>query len=113
MSRAKGNRAPQWVAEYLRTWWPHVEKTPNSLPGPDLTGLPGITVEIKTGVNWRTAWLEQARKYARNGELPLLIYVPPGCGERSIADALVILSLREVMDLLVEAGYAPPPSKEP
>lgn len=112
MSRNRGNRAPHWVAAYLAPWWPSVEATPNSRKGRDLLGTPGAAIEIKTGAEWRTSWLKQAAGYAGSGEIPLLIYLPPGCGERAVANAQVVLPLHLVMPLLVAAGYAPAPALE-
>lgn len=106
MSRDKGNRAAAWVARYLSNWWPHAEKNPNGLPGPDILGTPGVAFEVKTGVQWRTEWMDQA---ARNGhgELPVLVYLPPGCGEMSVGDSLAVMPLKTAMVLLWHAGYTP------
>jgi hypothetical protein len=110
--RAKGNVAPAWVAAYLQPWWPAAEKTPNSRPGRDLLGTPGVAFEVKTGAEWRHGWVRQAAGYAADGELPLLVWLPPGCAEAQVANALAVLPLRLIMPLLVAAGYAPPPAAE-
>lgn len=109
MTRNRGNRAPHWVAAYLRPWWPDIEPTPNSRKGRDLLGTPGTAIEIKTGAEWRSAWLKQAAGYADDGEVPLLVYLPPGLGEKHVADSMAIMPLRVVMPLLVAAGFAPSP----
>jgi hypothetical protein len=107
MSRGRGNRAPGWVAEYLRPWFPTAEATPNSRKGRDLLGTPGIAIEVKTGAEWRAAWLKQAAGYAADGELAWLVYLPPGLGERSVNRAMVIVPLEVAIGWAVEAGYAP------
>jgi hypothetical protein len=113
MSRGRGNRAPGWVADYLRPWWPSVEPTPNSRKGRDLLGTPGVAWEIKTGAEWRPgAWLKQAEGYAAAGEVPVLLYLPPGFGERAVGETLSIVRTRLLMPVLVGAGYAPPPQEE-
>lgn len=112
MSRDKGLAAPAWVAAYLSRWWPGAEKTPNSRPGRDLLGTPGVAFEVKTSPRWSHKAITQAAGYARAGEVALVVYLPPGCGELSVADALAILPLREIMPLLVAAGYAPEPREE-
>ena len=110
MTRDRGNRAPHWVAEYLRPWWPDVEPTPNGRPGRDLLGTPGVAWEVKTGAEWRPkAWTRQAEGYAAPGELAALLYLPPGWGERSVGESLCIVRTRLLMPVLVESGYAPPP----
>ncbi len=110
MSRGKGNAAPAWVAGYLQPWWPGCEKTPNSRPGRDLLGTPGTAFEIKTGAEWRPYhWMRQTQGYAADGELAVLLYLPPGLGRAMVSDTMAILPLRELMPLLVAAGYAPEP----
>jgi hypothetical protein len=110
MSGDKGKRAPAWVAAWLRPWWPTADKTPNGCKGRDLENTPGVAFEIKTGAEWRPyAWRKQVAAYPRPGELGILIYLPPGMGEAAVGDAMAILPLRELMPLLVAAGYAPPP----
>lgn len=103
MSRDKGNRAPKWVAEYLRPWWPHAEALPNGRPGADITGTPPVTFEIKTGAEWRHGWLRQAAKY--DGAVRVLLYLPPGCGEAQVSRAQFVVPFEVGMMLLEQAGY--------
>lgn len=110
MSRDKGNRAAGWVADFVRPWWPHAEKTPNGRPGPDLLGTPPVRFEVKTPAQWRPgAWMRQAARYAADGELAVLLYVPPGLGQARVGDAMAIMPLKSLMPVLAAAGYAPPP----
>jgi hypothetical protein len=110
VSRAKGLAAPAWVAAWLQPWFPGAEKTPNSRPGRDILGTPGLAIEIKTGAQWRPrAWMAQAAKYAANGELAVLVYLPPGCGAAQVGKALAIVPLEALLPLAVAAGYAPQP----
>jgi hypothetical protein len=112
VSRKKGLTAPEWVAAYVRPWWPAAEKTPNSRKGRDLLNTPGVAFEVKTSSEWRpNEWLAQAAKYPLDGELPLLVYLPRGCGEAQVGNALAILPFRLVMPLLAAAGYAPEPQE--
>jgi hypothetical protein len=110
VSRSKGNRAPEWVAAWLRAWFPSADKTPNSRQGRDIENTPGLAVEVKTGAEWRPVqWMKQAAGYAAPGELAVLVYLPPGLGEAKVGDALAIVPLSELMPLAVAAGYAPEP----
>jgi len=111
MSRGKGLRAAGWVAEYIRPWWPDAAKTPNSLPGADIENTPPVRFEIKTGAQWSHKAIAQAAGYAGPGELPLVVYLPPGCGERSVGDALVVVPLRVIMPVLVDGEWAPEPDR--
>lgn len=114
MSHDRGNRAAAWVAEYLRPWWPSAEKTPNGRPGVDILGTPGVEFEIKTGAVWRTEWVTQVLRYVRPDQLsvPVLVYLPPGMGAKSVHNAQAIMPLHVLMQVLEEAGYAPQPRKE-
>ena len=112
MTRGKGNAAPAWVAAYLQPWWPGCEKTPNSRPGRDLLGTPGVAWEVKTGAEWSHKAIRQAAGYAGEGELPIVLYLPPGCGERQVGDSLAIVPLWRIMPVLVAAEFAPPPIHE-
>ncbi|MCL2582955.1 MAG: hypothetical protein FWE35_10905 [Streptosporangiales bacterium] len=110
MSRDRGNRAPAWVAEYVRPWWPLAEKTPNSRPGRDIENTPGVAWEIKTSRQLAlAAAIRQAAGYAEPGEVPVVCYLPPGIGERSVGTAMCIMPLAVLMPVLAEAGYAPMP----
>lgn len=111
MSRDRGLRAPAWVADWLRPWWPDAEKTPNSRPGADIENTPPVRFEIKTSPTWRASAIRQAAGYAGPGEVPVVVYLPPGCGERSVGDALAIMPLRVLMPILVDGGYAPQPDR--
>src|SRR5215469_14261637 len=123
VSRAKGNQAPAWIAAYLQRWWPGCEKTPNGRRGRDLLGTLGVAIEIKTGAQLRTAWLDQAMSYAAcdgdgphdsdcdRSEVPLLIWLREGQGEKSVPKALALLALPldEMMAVLEDSGWAPRP----
>ena len=113
MSRGRGNRAPDWVALYLRPWFPDAAKTPNSRPGRDLENCPGMAIEVKTSAEWRpNAWMRQTAGYVLDGELGVLLYLPPGMGKAHVGEAMAIVPLRVLMPLAVAAGYAPPPIEE-
>jgi hypothetical protein len=104
VSRDRGNRAAAWVASYLTAWWPGAEKTPNGRAGADILGTPGVSWEVKTGADWRAHWMRQAGNYPG---LPVLVYLPPGMGEKSVMHAHAVMPMHVLMQVLVEAGYAP------
>ena len=112
MSRDKGNRAAAWLAAYLTRWGPHAEATPNGRSGPDIETTPGVAFEVKTGKQFRTAWIDQAVKYGGQGALPVLVWLGEGQGQASVPRALALVPgpLDKIMTLLAEAGYAAPPA---
>jgi hypothetical protein len=110
VTRDRGNRAPDWLAEYLHPWWPDAVKTPNSRPGRDIENTPGVAIEVKTSREWRPMeWRKQSEGYAAPGELPLLVYYPPGFGRKGSPDTLAIVRTRLLLPVLVAAEYAPAP----
>jgi len=107
VSRDRGNRAAAWVAAYLTAWWSLAEKTANGRPGADIQNTPGVAFEVKTGATWRSQWIEQAAGYGLNGNLPVVVYLPPGMGEKSVHNAQAVMPLHVLMQLLEDAGYTP------
>ena len=113
MSRAKGNAAKYWVAAYLRRWWPSIEPTPNGIPGPDFRNTLGVKIELKSGKQWRADWIRQATGYRTDDDVPLLIWLQEGQGEKSVGRAVAILALplEEMMVVLEDSGWAPVPAR--
>jgi hypothetical protein len=112
VSRARGNAAPNWLAEYVRPWWPYAEATGSGRNGRDITGTPGVAWEVKTADDFKrdckpTLWVAQARANAGSGEPCPVVYLPRGVGQANIANSLFILPTHWGMTLLEAAGYAP------
>jgi hypothetical protein len=121
MSRNRGRRYELLLAEYLRTWWPAAEAPPPSRPGTDVLGTPGIVWENKTAREFSPLeFVRQAQRHAAckcdpkccatcdgdTGDLPVVVYWPPGVGEKGAACTLAIVPLRDMVRLLAAAGYA-------
>jgi len=110
VSRNRGRRYELLLAAYLRRWWPNAEAPPPSRPGSDVLGTPGLTWENKTAAKFSP--LEFSRQALRHsgssGDLPIVVYWPPGVGEQSAGGTLAILPLHHMIRLLREAGYGEP-----
>jgi hypothetical protein len=94
------------VAEWFqRNGWPFAESAGAGRPGVDVTGMPGVAVEVKArrGFNL-TGWLNQAASEKRHG-LPVVIVRPDGYGPARIHQWGAILTLEELTTLLRLAGY--------
>ena len=107
MSRARGNALPNALARYLRPWWPYAEATGAGRNGTDITGTPGVTWEVKTADDFKrdfkpTIWLRQV-KANTNGGVGVVVYFPRGIGAEHAGQALAIMPVRDLMDLLVAA----------
>jgi hypothetical protein len=93
------------AAAYLRgRGWPYAEAVGNGRAGVDVTGTPGLSIEVKSLSDDRrpAAMLKQAAKRAG---LPLVVYRPPGYGPASVADWPCIMRFEDVVNLLLAAGY--------
>jgi hypothetical protein len=113
VSVKRGNDLQNQLAKYLRAWWPHAESAGAGRNGRDVLGTPGVAFENKTAVDFKRdfrpkAWVAQARLNASQPDVPVVVYWPPGVGERSADQAMCILPMDQLMRLLEGAGYAPP-----
>ena len=117
MSQDRGVRLQRALAAYLRHWWERAESNPNGRSGRDILNTPGAWFECKTeatAVMCRrkggpAAYVDQA--YLASGddspEPPVVVWWPPGIGERRPDLTISMLPTPWLMRLLVEAGYAP------
>lgn len=105
----KGTRAPGWIADYLRDWWPLAEKTGTGRRGTDILNTPGVVWEVKTAAEFKpTGFIGQAQRHAgSSGALAIAVYVPNGIGRESIGASLAIVPLAVMMQLLEQTEYAP------
>lgn len=114
MSRDRGARLQNALAEYLRQWWEKAESAGSGRPGTDVVGTPGIVWENKTGSEFRPwGWVRQAMRHVKNGELPVCVYWPGQVGKQRPEMALAILPLGEFMRLAEDAGWTPIDSLAP
>jgi hypothetical protein len=103
----RGRQSEAVVAEYLRAHgFPQAERVAASLKGADVTGTPGLAIEIKSryGLDLKQ-WMDQAAK--REG-LPLLVVRLNGQGPSSIANWPLVIPFGLGVEILREAGYGSP-----
>ena len=102
--------AAQWFA---KNGWPYAMSTGAGRPGIDVTGVPGLAVEVKArrGFNL-TGFLKQATSERRHG-LPFVVVRPDGFGPTRIGEWAMILTLADGTALLRAAGYGSPEEQEP
>jgi hypothetical protein len=95
--------AAEWFAA---NGWPYAESTGSGRSGSDITGMPGIDVEIKarTGFSPLAAMRQQADR-AAVGDLAFAILRMDGQGPAVIGSWPVIIRLDTLTELLRAAGY--------
>lgn len=103
----RGRETEAVVAKWFREYgWPFAEQVGSFRPGPDLTGTPGLAVEIKARRDLQlVSWLRQA---SQNPGLPMVIHRPDGMGPESVAIWPVTFHLADATRLLRRAGYGDP-----
>jgi hypothetical protein len=109
----RGKETQLITAEWFsRQGWPYAEPVGSGRGGTDVTGMPGLLVEVKAEAGWRpTTWLRQhPQSEMLNGlrrPTPLMLAVqrPNGYGRERVAEWPVIMRLDRVTWLLREAGY--------
>lgn len=107
MSAARKRRGAQTQAA-AAAWfrdhgWPYAQSAGAGRQGADITGLPGLSAEVKARRDFSPlAWLRQAS--ARAG-LPFVLHRPDGMGPARIAEWPVTMRLADLTALLQAAGY--------
>lgn len=100
-------RSQKVLAEhYAQHGWPYAESTGAGRSGVDITGMPGLAVEVKARRGFEpVAWLKQAD---REAGVPFVVFRPNGMGEQSIGKWGVLMTVDHHTELLRAAGYGDP-----
>lgn len=112
----RGHESETTVAGWFkRNGWPYAEPVGAGRSGTDVTGMPGLVVEVKARRDFRP--VEWLRQHALNGytehdshgglalPLPFVVWRPDGMGPASISSWGVMMRLDDFTNLLREAGY--------
>lgn len=100
----RGFSTERVVARYLSTWWPHADIGRGA--GKDITHVP-FDMEVKARSAFQPkAWIDQVTKRAaKRGDMPIVVARLNGQGEHSPQDYLAFMTLGDLVDLLLLAGY--------
>ena len=101
----RGFSTERIVAKYLSTWWPHADIGRGA--GKDITHVP-FDMEVKARSAFQPkAWIDQVTKRAAvKGELPIVVSRLNGQGEKAPSEYLAFMRLGDLVNLLIQAGYA-------
>lgn len=103
----RGLKSQDIVAKYFAAnGWPFALSAGSGRQGTDVTGVPGLDIEVKArrGINVAMA-MKQLRERHQEGLLPVAVLRLDGQGESHIADWPAIVPLSVFLDLLKAAGY--------
>lgn len=102
--KVRGRATEAILAAYYRAHgWNYAERVGAGRPGVDITGMPGLSIEVKARKGFEpVAWLKQA---ATRPGLPFVVVRPNGLGEKSIDHWLVLMTVEHHTELLRAAGY--------
>jgi len=103
----RGLKSQDIVAKYFAVnGWPFALSAGSGRQGSDVTGVPGVDIEVKArrGINVAMA-MKQLKDRAKEGVLPVAVLRMDGQGESHIADWPAIVPLSVFLDLLKAAGY--------
>jgi len=105
----RGYASQRLVAEWFQAnGFPFAESTGAGRSGVDVTGMPGVALEIKARRELNlTGFLKQAVSQREHG-LPAAIVRPDGFGPARIGEWAAILTLEDYTTLLRQAGYGNP-----
>ena len=106
----RGMASQRIVADWFTVnGWPYAEPVGAGRPGSDITGMPGIDIEVKArrGFDPLAAIRQQADRAAL-GDLAFAILRMDGQGSAVIGSWPVIIRLDTLTELLRAAGYGDP-----
>src|SRR5690606_41283720 len=94
-------------AAWRAAGWPRAEVVRG--PGADLSGTPGLDVEVKARRGWAPLeWMRQQAKRVHSGVIPVAIVRPDGAGPATVDDWPAVVPHGVLRRLLREAGYGSP-----
>lgn len=102
--KARGMRSQKVVAQWFEGHgWPWAESTGAGRSGSDVTGMPGLAVEVKARRSFQPLeWLRQAET---GRGLPFVVFRSDGQGEGSVGEWGCLIRLEHLTTLLRAAGY--------
>jgi hypothetical protein len=111
--RATENQAVAWLRE---NGYPYAER--RHLAGEhdlgDITGMPGICVEVKSAAQWAPVrWLRETRAEMNNSRSPIGFVMARPKGGTNVDDWVIMMHPDTLLSLLTDAGWRTPVSVRP
>ena len=94
----------QWFAKHGFPW---AESTGAGRSGSDITGMPGLAIEVKARRDFTPlAWLRQAR--TGSAGVPFVVFRCDGEGEANVGEWAVLARLDDFTEVIRSAGFGDP-----
>ena len=110
-AKAKGreteNQAVAWLIEH---GWVNAERRrlQGSLDQGDVSGVPGICVEVKSAAQWQPVkWLRETTAETINAKAEIGICFARPKGGTNVDDWVILMTPATLLQLLAEAGRTP------
>jgi hypothetical protein len=104
-SKQKGTLAETAVVNYLRQFWPSVER--RALSGAkdkgDVAGIPNVVIEIKNHASYKlTEWIKETEVERNNAQasVGILVIKPKGIGVSQVNKWYAVVPLETMVTLL-------------
>ena len=102
----RGYATEKMVAKYFsENGFPYALSTGASRQGSDVTGVPGVDVEVKARRGLVIAAAMAQLKERSSSALPVAVLRMDGSGEATIAEFPTVLRLEDFISLLKKAGF--------
>jgi hypothetical protein len=102
-AKAKGSKAELDVVKYLKQWYPYVDRrlAGATLDKGDISGIPGVTIEIKNHAQMNLAgWIEELKIEMTNDNAWTGVLIHKRKGKADPADWYATMPLSIWIDLL-------------
>lgn len=104
--KRRGRASELIIAQYLQARVPGAYAVGSGTPGADILGTPGLAIEVKARAQLDIpAWIRQATRNAKPGEMPAVVFRLNGQGPTAVAQWPAIITLENLINL--QYGTAP------
>lgn len=106
--KMRGYRSQKVVAQWFaKHGFPWAESTGAGRSGSDITGMPGLAIEVKARRDFTPlAWLRQAR--TGSAGVPFVVFRCDGQGEANVGEWAVLARLDDFTEVIRSAGFGDP-----
>jgi hypothetical protein len=114
-AKTKGRETENQAVDWLREQgWADAERRrlQGTLDQGDVAGVPGICIEVKSAAEWKPVqWLRETTVETLNAGADLGFVMARPRGGVNVADWAIIMTPATLMQLLIEAGRGPRPTR--